>query len=180
MLRLLRLVVIPLIALLLLACNDSGQPAETTEEPSDPPAETAEATEAGANGPEEAEAPDAADQPAADSGEPATAEEPNNDAGDTAAAPDNTAPATVEEQHPGLAIYRGGTAPTCRSCHDRGIAGAPLLGDSADWADRSTDVEELLESTLSGKGAMPAYRGRADEDDLREAIRYMLSTLDAT
>ncbi len=78
----------------------------------------------------------------------------------------------------GEAIYKGGTAPSCASCHDRGIAGAPKINEPDDWADRPTDADELVESTLSGKGAMPRYEGRADPDELMAAIRYMLSTLE--
>lgn len=78
----------------------------------------------------------------------------------------------------GKEIYEGGTAPTCASCHDRGIAGAPRIDEPDDWADRPTDVDELVTSTLEGLGAMPRYEGRADPDELIAAIEYMLSTLE--
>ncbi|ABM60912.1 c-type cytochrome [Halorhodospira halophila] len=77
----------------------------------------------------------------------------------------------------GESIYTNGTSPTCSSCHERGVAGAPKLNAPEDWEDRPSSVDELVDSTLSGKGAMPAYESRADRGDLVKAIEYMLSTL---
>ncbi|MFW6277880.1 MAG: c-type cytochrome [Halorhodospira sp.] len=86
--------------------------------------------------------------------------------------------AAAESESEGETIYNSGTAPSCGTCHNRGVAGAPQIDKPEDWAERSSDVEELVQSTLSGKGAMPAYEGRADRDELILAIEYMLSTLD--
>ncbi|ABM61944.1 c-type cytochrome [Halorhodospira halophila] len=157
--------------LALAGCNDSSAPDESPETD-----EQGEAFEA-AEDPMEAAQEDAAPPAEADHNGVAT--------DDTARAEEEAVAQPVashanedNEDHPGLAIYRSGTAPSCRSCHDRGIAGAPVTGQEADWADRSRDLDELLDATLRGKGAMPAYRGRADEDDLIKAIEYMLSTLE--
>ncbi len=165
------LVIIAAGLLALSGCNDSSAP------------ETPETDE---TGDQEAHF-EPAEDPMEGAREEAATEEGNNSVStDEATSADEEAEAQPvadqteqgNEDPPGLAIYRSGTAPSCRSCHDRGIAGAPVLGQEADWADRSRDIDELLDATLRGKGAMPAYRGRADEDELIKAIEYMLSTLD--
>lgn len=79
----------------------------------------------------------------------------------------------------GEAKYDGGTAPSCASCHDGGIAGAPRLGNPDDWTDRKgKGLDELTQSVLDGIGAMPAYGGRYEDDEIRAAVEYMLSELD--
>ncbi|UFX82584.1 c-type cytochrome [Candidatus Absconditicoccus praedator] len=79
----------------------------------------------------------------------------------------------------GEEAYNSSTSPTCASCHNAGVAGAPQLGDEEDWQSIYTNVDELLESVLTGKGAMPAYEGRAEEDDLINAIKYMLAAVES-
>ncbi len=79
----------------------------------------------------------------------------------------------------GQEIYESGTAPTCASCHDTGAAGAPVLGEPADWEGRNLDLESLVDSTLNGMGAMPAFEGRVDREELRKAVNYMLDELNA-
>lgn len=77
----------------------------------------------------------------------------------------------------GQAVYEGGTSPTCASCHDRGTAGAPKLNTPSDWQDINLDAKTLVESTLAGKGAMPAYQGRVEREKIVSAIKYMISTV---
>lgn len=56
----------------------------------------------------------------------------------------------------GEKVYKG----LCFSCHDVGVAGAPKLGDSADWNSRYRHgFETLYDTALNGKGAMPAKGG---------------------
>jgi nitrite reductase (NO-forming) len=67
----------------------------------------------------------------------------------------------------------------CVACHSTGVANAPKLGDKAAWAPRLADgEEEVMKVAFKGKGAMPP-RGAssADDDTLRAAVRYMLSTV---
>ncbi|BAU57549.1 cytochrome c551 [Halorhodospira halochloris] len=78
----------------------------------------------------------------------------------------------------GQSIYESGTSPTCASCHDRGTAGAPKINEPGDWDGIDLDAEALVDSTMDGKGAMPAYDGRADRDEVKEAVEYMLSTIE--
>lgn len=78
----------------------------------------------------------------------------------------------------GESIYKSGTSPTCASCHDRGTAGAPMVNKPADWEGIELDSQTLVESTLSGKGAMPTYEGRVDKEEIVAAIEYMISTVE--
>lgn len=57
----------------------------------------------------------------------------------------------------------------CAACHNAGVAGAPKLGDAANWAPRiKTGLDALLGSVLKGKGAM-APQGGGDFSDLEIA-----------
>ncbi len=65
----------------------------------------------------------------------------------------------------------------CAVCHTAGIAGAPKLGDKEAWAARiATGMDALYETSLKGKGAMPAKGGRADisDDDIKAVVDYMV------
>ena len=48
----------------------------------------------------------------------------------------------------------------CAACHAQGIGGAPKFGDVAIWANRiKNGYEQLVNSALKGKGAMPPQAG---------------------
>ncbi|MYN13995.1 nitrite reductase, copper-containing [Pusillimonas sp. TS35] len=67
----------------------------------------------------------------------------------------------------------------CVACHSTGAANAPKLGDKNAWAPRLAAGEDaVMNVAFKGKGAMPA-RGAssADDDTLRAAVRYMISTV---
>jgi cytochrome c5 len=64
----------------------------------------------------------------------------------------------------------------CALCHVRGEGGAPVLGDEAAWAERSTQgAEVLLAHTLEGFNNMPplGYCMDCEEADFRVLIRFM-------
>lgn len=66
----------------------------------------------------------------------------------------------------------------CGACHAAGVAGAPKLGDSADWGARyaALGLDGLVASVTNGKGAMPAKGGSPlDQAGLRDAVLYMLA-----
>ena len=66
----------------------------------------------------------------------------------------------------------------CFACHATGAAGAPKVGDKAAWAPRIAQGNAALyNSSLKGKGAMPAKGGRADlsDDAVKAAVDYMVS-----
>jgi cytochrome c5 len=95
-------------------------------------------------------------------------------AAETPAAPAaEAAPAAVQATIDGEKIYRG----LCFSCHDGGIAGAPKLGDKAAWEPRiATGLDALHNSTLNGKGVMPAKGGNPalSDDEIRAAVDWMV------
>jgi cytochrome c5 len=76
----------------------------------------------------------------------------------------------------GEAVYKK----ACTTCHATGLAGAPKLGDAADWGPRIAQGEALLfEHAIKGftgkKGMMPAKGGflNLSDDEVRAAIEYM-------
>jgi len=82
------------------------------------------------------------------------------------------APASGED------IYNG----TCFACHATGAAGAPKLGDKADWGPRvAKGTDTLVQHAISGfqgeKGIMPPKGGRADysDDAIKAAVEFMVS-----
>lgn len=69
----------------------------------------------------------------------------------------------------------------CFVCHKAGVAGAPKLGDKANWAPRIKQgnavlVEHAIKG-FKGKGFMPAKGGRADlsDEQVTDAVAYMVS-----
>ena len=67
---------------------------------------------------------------------------------------------------------------TCAACHQAGVAGAPKMGDKAQWAPRiKQGLQTLVQTALKGKGAMPPKGGNASlsDADIRAAIEYMVS-----
>ena len=70
----------------------------------------------------------------------------------------------------------------CTVCHTAGVAGAPKLGDKADWGPRiAQGKDKLYEHSLKGfqgkKGFMPAKGGNAalKDDAVKAAVDYMVS-----
>lgn len=73
----------------------------------------------------------------------------------------------------GKMIYRQ----VCAACHATGVAGAPRLGNPADWAQRLVAGRAtLMVSVLKGKGQMPPKGGNVSlsDEDARAALDYML------
>ena len=63
---------------------------------------------------------------------------------------------------------------TCAACHQAGVAGAPKIGDKAQWGPRFKDgLNGMLAIATKGKGAMPPKGGDASLNDaeLTRAIR---------
>lgn len=80
----------------------------------------------------------------------------------------------------GASAARSGSdiyASNCVACHSSGVAGAPILGDVAAWADRlSKGVETVYVNAINGIGAMPARGTCMDcsDDDVIAAIDHIL------
>lgn len=73
----------------------------------------------------------------------------------------------------GEAIY----ASACIACHDTGVAGAPKVSDAAAWEAREAKgIDALVETVMTGKGAMPPKGGRPDLNmiDVKHAVLYVL------
>ena len=128
--------------------------------------------------PTSAPAPTSAPKPAA---APAKAT-PAKPTPSTATAPAPTAPAkavpaptqAADTSGKGEAIYRQ----SCAVCHTAGVAGAPKLTDKAAWAPRIAQGKNALyNSSLKGKGAMPAKGGNPSlsDADVKAAVDYMVS-----
>lgn len=72
----------------------------------------------------------------------------------------------------GTAVYSA----ACAACHTTGAAGAPKLGDKAQWASRLTQgFDTLVKHAINGIGAMPAKGGNPKLDDIEvaRAVAYM-------
>jgi cytochrome c5 len=72
----------------------------------------------------------------------------------------------------GQQIYRQ----ACAFCHDKGIAGAPKLGDTTAWAPRlAQGMDTLYGNAIRGKGAMPAKGGTPSlaDADVKAAVDFM-------
>lgn len=69
---------------------------------------------------------------------------------------------------------------TCFVCHATGVAGAPKLGNKAEWAPRIGAGKDALVSTvIKGKGAMPPRAGAANlkDDEIKAAVDFMLASV---
>ena len=65
----------------------------------------------------------------------------------------------------------------CFTCHDAGVAGAPIIGNKEQWAPRIAQGKEALYHTsLNGKGAMPPKGGNTSLDDnlVKSTVDYMI------
>ena len=64
----------------------------------------------------------------------------------------------------------------CVKCHEKGLNGAPRVGDRNAWTPRLKDgVDQAVRSAIRGHGGMPPRGGEADltDSELRSAILYM-------
>ena len=66
----------------------------------------------------------------------------------------------------------------CMSCHTSGAAGAPVIGNSAQWSDRIAEGKEhLYDQAINGVGIMPAKGGLSSlsDDEVKLAVDYIIS-----
>ena len=65
----------------------------------------------------------------------------------------------------------------CMRCHESGRKGAPVFGDTGDWADRvEQPLETLIEHAISGHGDMPARGDQEISDqDIAAAVAYVVN-----
>ena len=65
----------------------------------------------------------------------------------------------------------------CAGCHETGMLGAPIVGETSEWADRSQLWDAVLfDHAQTGYLEMPAKGGRMDlpDDLVKAAAEYML------
>jgi len=69
-------------------------------------------------------------------------------------------------------------ASTCHLCHEAGLAGAPKVGNKADWKPRiAKGLDTLHAHALSGFNAMPP-KGTCtscSDDEIKATVDYMVS-----
>lgn len=78
----------------------------------------------------------------------------------------------------GEALY---SSAGCAACHRSGIAGAPVLGDSASWVGHlDKGMETLYEGAIRGIGAMPARGGnpRLSDEEIEAIVDYMVEQVE--
>jgi cytochrome c5 len=66
----------------------------------------------------------------------------------------------------------------CSKCHQKGVGGAPKIGDREAWIPRlKNGLDATVRSAANGHGGMPARGGMANLSDaeLRNAISYMFN-----
>ena len=73
----------------------------------------------------------------------------------------------------GKDLYAG----ACGACHGSGVAGAPKLGESDTWKPRfEAGLDALVNSAITGKGAMPPRGGSAySDEEMRSTVEFMLA-----
>ena len=103
-----------------------------------------------------------------------------------AAAPAAAAPAAAPAPVAAVAADGGqGEAlfkKTCAMCHQTGVAGAPKLGDKADWGPRiaqgkDTLYKHAIEGFNGSKGAMPPNGGNPalNDDEIKQIVDFMVA-----
>ncbi len=88
-----------------------------------------------------------------------------------AAAP--TVAASSNGPRSGEEIYNA----SCNTCHGVGVAGAPRLGEPADWTDRiAQGTDTLYAHAINGIGGMPAMGlcATCSEDEIKATVDYMV------
>ena len=87
---------------------------------------------------------------------------------------EQVAAAPAADDGVGEAVYNK----ACLACHSTGAANAPKVGDKAAWEPRlAQGMAGLLNSSISGKGAMPPKGGiqSLTEAEISAAIQFMLN-----
>lgn len=104
-------------------------------------------------------------------------EPPKSEAPPPAAAPAPVADATADGGK-GAELFKK----TCAMCHQTGVAGAPKLGDQADWGPRiaqgpDTLYKHAIEGFNGAKGAMPAKGGNPalSDDEVKVIVDFMVA-----
>ena len=102
--------------------------------------------------------------------------EPAAPAAPKAAASSAQVTASAAAKPDGRKVYEA----TCVACHAAGVANAPKFGDKKAWAPHlAHGADELYQTALKGKGAMPPKGGNLtlSDPEVKAAVDYMLSAV---
>jgi len=83
--------------------------------------------------------------------------------------------AEVVELSVGEKVYQQ----ACQMCHEAGVAGSPMTGDAAAWADRiAKGRDKLVESAINGIGVMPPKGGQSQlsDEDVAAAVDFLIQS----
>jgi len=75
----------------------------------------------------------------------------------------------------GEKVYRQ----ACQMCHEAGVAGSPMTGDAAAWADRiAKGRDKLVENAINGIGVMPPKGGQSQlsDEDVASAVDFLIQS----
>ena len=104
-------------------------------------------------------------------------EAPKTEAPATPAAAPAPVAAVAADGGQGEALFKK----TCAMCHQTGVAGAPKLGDKADWGPRIAQGQDTLykhaiEGFNGAKGMMPPKGGNAAlcDDEIKLIVDFMV------
>jgi len=67
----------------------------------------------------------------------------------------------------------------CQMCHEAGVAGSPMTGDAAAWADRiAQGRDKLVENAINGIGVMPPKGGQSQlsDEDVAAAVDFLIQS----
>ncbi len=70
---------------------------------------------------------------------------------------------------------------SCKSCHDSGVAGAPIMGEADEWSDRlDKGMETLLDHAINGFNAMPPKGGcgGCSDEEIEAAVEHMVEAVE--
>jgi len=88
-----------------------------------------------------------------------------------------TEPASLQQlaaERSGPQVYRE----QCVKCHEKGVGGAPKIGELPAWTPRLKDgLDNMVRSAIRGHGGMPPRGDRADltDGEVRNAVLYMVN-----
>ncbi|PAV24796.1 c-type cytochrome [Tamilnaduibacter salinus] len=90
----------------------------------------------------------------------------------------SAAPAAAESSGPrsGDEVYGA----VCASCHDAGVAGAPVKGNQDQWGARiDKGLDTLVSHAINGFNAMPAKGGcgSCSDEEIEKAVQVMVDAV---
>lgn len=82
-----------------------------------------------------------------------------------------------DEPRSGEEVYSA----SCGSCHESGVAGAPVMGEADAWSERvDKGMETLVDHAINGFNAMPAKGGcgGCSDEEIEAAVKHMVEAVE--